>query len=59
MNKDAKNYESHYCLCIKPENNFYIKIDNETIYEGNNAYKIKLENLTKLNLRFILNLKTK
>ena len=59
MNEDAKNYESHYCLCSKPENNFYIKIDHETIYEGKNAYKIKLENLAKLNLRFILNLKTK
>ena len=59
MNENAKNWVYPYCLCLTPENNFYIRIDNETIYEGKTEYKINLENLTKLNIRFILNLKTK
>ena len=59
MNEKAKNSEGLNCLCQKPDNNFYIRIDNETIYEGRTKYKIKLENLKKLNIRFILSLKTK
>ena len=59
MNEKAKNSENSNCLCRKPDNNFYIRIDNETIYEGRTEYKIKLENIKKLNIRFILNLKTK
>lgn len=59
MNEKSKNSKEGSCICRKPDNSFYIRIDNNTIYEGKNEYKIKLENQLKLNLRFILNLKTK
>ena len=55
----CKKFGLPLLLCLTPENNFYIRIDNETIYEGRTKYKIKLEYLKKLNIRFILSLKTK
>ena len=54
-----ENDSVYDCLCCTPENNFYIRIDTETIYQGSSKFKTKITDKTKLNLKFILNLETK
>ena len=54
-----QNLNGSYCLCQCPDNSFYIRVDNETIYEGKNTISVVLEHKTNINLLFILNLKDK
>jgi len=60
MNENALNNNNSldYCACQELDNLFYIQISSEKIYEGKKKYEIKLDNKTKINLKFILNLKT-
>ena len=48
-----------YCFCHKPDNIFYMRIDEEALYQGNSRFKVQIGNKINLNLKLILNLKTK
>ena len=53
-------YFTNYCLCQVPNNSFFIRVDNQTIYEGSKKkLTIDLLDKTKIILLFVLNLKTK
>ena len=47
------------CFCALPENSFYIRVDQELVFQGKSQYKVQIENKTNINLKYILNLKTK
>ena len=70
INTFGKNLDNNYigfrneienksCVCCFSENSFYVDIFLETIFEGMNQYKINLTDRTKINLKFVLNLKNK
>ena len=59
MNENENIFSTGNCLCSKPDNSFYFRIDNKTIYQGKTEIKTQIKNKTKLNLKFILNLKKK
>jgi len=58
MNENSKILTGS-CICSYFDNNFYIRIDNQTINEGKNFFNVQLESLTNLKIRFILDLKNK
>ena len=47
------------CLCDILDNCYYINIYTERIYEGHKEFQTKIENKTKINLLFMLDLKNK
>ena len=53
------NLCSLHCLCCAPDNCFYIRLDNGSLYEGKKKFSVKIEDKNKLNLLFILALKNK
>ena len=59
MNENEEISSQKICLCEIPENCFYIRADEETIYKEKSTIKTVIENKTNLNLKFILNLKSK
>ena len=44
------------CLCCRPKNAFYIRIDEDSIYYNDKKISTKLDNKTNFKLKFILNL---
>ena len=44
------------CLCCKPKNAFYLRVDEESIYYNDKKISTKLDDKTDLSLRFILDL---
>ena len=59
MNENENIPSNNYCLCFLPNNSFYINMGSETIFQGQSKYQVQIENKENLNLKFILNLKTK
>ena len=59
MNENENIPSSNNCFCFLPKNSFYINIGSETIFQGQSKYQVQIENKENLNLKFILNLKTK
>ena len=59
-NFDINNVLSKkHCLCLQLDNCYYINISYEKIYQGYETFPTKIENKTKINLLFILDLKNK
>ena len=50
-----ENYNNE-CLCCKPGNTFYLRVDEEAIYSNTNKISTKIDNKTNFSLRFNLNL---
>ena len=44
------------CLCCKPGNTFYLRVDEEAIYSNKNKISTKLDNKTDISLKFNLNM---
>ena len=44
------------CLCCRPKNALYIRIDEDSIYYNDKKISTKLDNKTNFKLKFILNL---
>ena len=59
LNENEEISSQKICLCEIPENCFYIRADEETIYQEKSTIKTVIESKTNLNLKFILNLKSK
>jgi len=51
-----ENYKNE-CLCCKPGNTFYLRVDEEAIYSNTNKISTKIDNKTNFSLKFNLNLK--